>query len=113
LILKDARGNMGQNPVARNSLMNGVLVPRPTSQTIEVPDSPDPKSFIKQNTKDRWLDMYPHIERLYIRERRKLRHVMSYMEREHHFIASYVALDNPLHVTEWPPFRLPVFLPFS
>jgi hypothetical protein len=86
---------MGQNPVARHPVTIGVLVPRPTRQTIEILDRPDPKSFIKQNTKDRWLDMYPHIKRLYIRERRKLHHVMSYMEREHHFTASYVALEPP------------------
>ncbi|KAL1893966.1 hypothetical protein Sste5346_006107 [Sporothrix stenoceras] len=35
-----------------------------------------------------WTAAYPEIERLYVRERRKLRHVMQYMEREHNFSAT-------------------------
>ena len=30
-----------------------------------------------------WAAFYPEIERLYVHERRKLRYVMQYMEREH------------------------------
>lgn len=35
-----------------------------------------------------WAEAYPEIERLYIREKRKLRHVVEYMERMHGFKAT-------------------------
>ncbi|CAK7233492.1 hypothetical protein SBRCBS47491_008628 [Sporothrix bragantina] len=35
-----------------------------------------------------WTAVYPEIERLYVRERRKLRHVMQYMENRHNFKAT-------------------------
>ena len=35
-----------------------------------------------------WVARYSEIERLYINERRKLRYVMQYMEREHGFRAT-------------------------
>lgn len=35
-----------------------------------------------------WTAAYPEIERLYVHERRKLRHVMQYMEQEHNYSAT-------------------------
>mgnify|MGYP004716886111 CR=1 FL=1 len=35
-----------------------------------------------------WEAVYPIIERLYVRERRKLRHVMEIMEEKHNFKAT-------------------------
>jgi hypothetical protein len=35
-----------------------------------------------------WAAMYLEIERLYVHERRKLRYVIQYMEREHGFKAT-------------------------
>jgi hypothetical protein len=35
-----------------------------------------------------WAALYSDIERLYVRERRKLRYVMQYMESEHGFKAT-------------------------
>jgi hypothetical protein len=39
-------------------------------------------------THSQWAAMYTEIERLYVRERRKLRYIMQYMEREHGFKAT-------------------------
>ncbi|KAK5225520.1 hypothetical protein LTR72_003423 [Exophiala xenobiotica] len=39
-------------------------------------------------THSQWAAMYSEIERLYVRERRKLRYIMQYMEREHGFKAT-------------------------
>lgn len=40
------------------------------------------------HTDAEWAALYPDIERLYFRERRKLRHVMMYMEHKHGFKAT-------------------------
>lgn len=39
-------------------------------------------------TQNEWAALYSEIGRLYVRERRKLRYIMQYMEREHGFKAT-------------------------
>ncbi|RVX68497.1 hypothetical protein B0A52_07921 [Exophiala mesophila] len=51
----------------------------------EFPSIPAPQVL---PTRDEWASFYPELERLYVRERRKLRYVMMYMERKHGFKAS-------------------------
>jgi len=59
------------------------LVPRSTRHVAPAP--PEPKAL---PTHDEWAAMYPEIERLYIRERRKLRHVVQVMQQKHGFKAT-------------------------
>ncbi|KAK4157360.1 hypothetical protein C8A00DRAFT_11736 [Chaetomidium leptoderma] len=47
-----------------------------------------PSCVAKQHTEAEWAAVYPHIERLYLREGRKLRHVRAVMEEKHQFKAS-------------------------
>ncbi len=60
-----------------------LLVPRPRWPVA--PAMPAPQLL---PTHDEWAAMYYEIERLYVRERRKLRYIMQYMEREHGFKAT-------------------------
>ena len=46
-----------------------------------------PSCVAKQHTEAEWAAVYPHIERLYLREGRKLRHVRAIMEEKHQFKA--------------------------
>jgi hypothetical protein len=46
-------------------------------------------SFLpEQHTDKEWAVVYPHIVRMYVLERRKLRYVMTKMEEEFHFKAT-------------------------
>ncbi|ETN39477.1 uncharacterized protein HMPREF1541_05701 [Cyphellophora europaea CBS 101466] len=54
------------------------LMPRSTRPGV--PMVPEPQ---RVPTHIEWAAFYPEIERLYVHERRKLRYVMQYMEREH------------------------------
>ncbi|KAK3292264.1 uncharacterized protein B0H64DRAFT_225362 [Chaetomium fimeti] len=47
-----------------------------------------PSCVSKQHTEVEWAAVYPHIERLYLREGRKLRHVRAVMEEKYQFKAS-------------------------
>ena len=60
-----------------------LLVPRPSWPVASV--VPAPQLVPTQNE---WAALYSEIERLYVRERRKLRYIMQYMEREHGFKAT-------------------------
>jgi hypothetical protein len=59
---------------------------------IPLPGSHFPKCPAPQRipTEQDWTALYSVIQRLYIRERRKLRYVMRYMEDEHGLKATYV-----------------------
>lgn len=46
-----------------------------------------PSCVAKQHTDAEWAAVYPHIERLYLREGRKLRRVRAIMEEQHRFKA--------------------------
>jgi hypothetical protein len=46
-----------------------------------------PSCVAKQHTEAEWAAVYPHLERLYLREGRKLRHVRALMEEKHQFKA--------------------------
>ncbi len=59
------------------------------------PDSP-PEAWstgeglsVRRHDKRDWAAMYPHIERLYVQERRKLQDVMKYMKDSYGFEATY------------------------
>ncbi len=54
----------------------------------------DRRAVGHRHAKNDWAAMYPHIERLYMQERRQLRDVMGHMERTHGFKATYV--DSPI-----------------
>ncbi|KAH8887986.1 hypothetical protein GQ53DRAFT_808628 [Thozetella sp. PMI_491] len=85
-----------QANVGGQSFSNRPLVPRPIPQTSGATASMAPECTTTSRSRDEWLDIYPHIERLYVRERRTLRHVMWYMEHEHHFVASAAAYKKRL-----------------
>ncbi|KAK5053800.1 hypothetical protein LTR84_001762 [Exophiala bonariae] len=59
------------------------LIPWPSYPTANVAVAP-----YSAPTQDEWMAVYPEIERLYIRERRKLRYIMQYMEKTHGFKAT-------------------------
>jgi hypothetical protein len=42
----------------------------------------------KQRSESEWAAVYPHIQRLYVHKRRKLRYVMEYMEEKYNFQAT-------------------------
>ena len=50
-----------------------------------------PACVFKQHTEAEWAAVYPHIERLYLCERQKLRHVRAIMEEEYQFKARWVS----------------------
>ncbi|KAM5380116.1 hypothetical protein ACJZ2D_003763 [Fusarium nematophilum] len=47
-------------------------------------------AVLKQHSEEEWMNIYCHIKRLYQVDRRSLREVMVYMERQHGFKATYV-----------------------
>lgn len=59
------------------------LRPGPASAVAEA----TPSCVAKQHTEAEWAAVYPHIERLYLREGRKLRHVRAIMEEKYQFKA--------------------------
>ncbi|CAK7200206.1 hypothetical protein SEUCBS139899_002897 [Sporothrix eucalyptigena] len=62
----------------------GRSVPSPAVSLLAL--SSDPNCLTHNDAE--WTAAYPEIERLYVRERRKLRHVMQYMESKHNFKAT-------------------------
>lgn len=62
-----------------------MLAPRPRNSVTFL--TPGPQPALMYNELE-WAAMYPEIERLYVRERRKLRYVIQYLEREHRFKAT-------------------------
>ncbi|CAK7212613.1 hypothetical protein SCUCBS95973_001523 [Sporothrix curviconia] len=78
------------------SVAGPVLAPRPAGLAVTAaafsPSSPfspvaSPADCLTHSDAE-WTAAYPEIERLYVRERRKLRHVMQYMESRHRFKAT-------------------------
>lgn len=77
-----------------------ILAPRPsgrlvadtatatTTATDNMPLLQPERQLSRTHSEAEWTAAYPEIERLYVRERRKLRHVMQHMEREHNFSAT-------------------------
>jgi hypothetical protein len=65
------------------------LQPAFASATAEAASAPvpAPSCVAKQHTEAEWAAVYPHIERLYMREGRKLRHVRALMEEKYGFKA--------------------------
>lgn len=49
-----------------------------------------------RHTEAEWDAVYPHIQRMYVIERRKLRYVIDKLAREHDFKATCVYLSSPL-----------------
>jgi hypothetical protein len=49
--------------------------------------APKPQAVLTHSDVE-WAALYPDIELLYVRERRKLRYVMQYMESDHGFKAT-------------------------
>lgn len=66
-----------------NAMTLPLLVPR--SSRPVAPAVPVPRAMPSQHD---WAAAYPEIERLYVRERRKLRYTMQHMESEHGFTAT-------------------------
>jgi Clr5 domain len=62
------------------------LAPRPGGVVASIVHKPP---AVLMHSDVEWTALYPNIERLYVRERRKLRYVMQYMESEHSFKATY------------------------
>lgn len=60
----------------------------PLAPSSEQPVTPCAAKQQHVPTPEEWEESYSEIERLYIRERRKLRHVMQYMEEVHGFKAT-------------------------
>jgi len=61
------------------------LIPRPGGVIVSIAPKPQ---VVMTHSDVEWAALYPDIERLYVRERRKLRYVMQYMESEHSFKAT-------------------------
>jgi hypothetical protein len=62
-----------------------ILASRPSWPVASI--APKPKLVLTHSDPE-WAALYPEMERLYVRERRKLRYVMQYMESEHSFKAT-------------------------
>lgn len=62
-----------------------ILAPRPSWPVAFIAQKLQP---VMTHSDSEWVALYPEIERLYVRERRKLRYVMQYMESEHGFKAT-------------------------
>lgn len=62
-----------------------ILAPRPRDAATFV--TPEPRQKLMYSEPE-WAAVYPEIKRLYIYDRRKLRYIMQYMEREHGFKAT-------------------------
>ncbi len=68
-----------------------LLAPRPAAINAAAPGNAPPqpaRQLARTHSDAAWAAAYPEIERLYVRQRRTLRHVMQYMEREHNFSAT-------------------------
>lgn len=86
---------MSAAAVSSQPMLSRTLLPKQAMSVL-----PRPKETLKAKySKSEWLEMYPHIEKLYVRERWKLRKLISYMEQIHHFHASYVAPELGLNTT--------------
>lgn len=70
-----------------------VPLPRQTTRQLRpgfppaATEAAAPPCVAKQHSEAEWAAVYPHIERLYLREGRKLRHVRAIMEEQHQFKA--------------------------
>ncbi|CAM1504944.1 Fc.00g025350.m01.CDS01 [Cosmosporella sp. VM-42] len=64
------------------------MVPRLAPQPISVSSVAPKPRLVLEHSDAEWTALYPTIERLYVRERRKLRYVMQYLESEHGFRAT-------------------------
>jgi hypothetical protein len=62
-----------------------ILAPKPSWPVASIAPKPQP---VLTHSDSEWAALYPEMERLYVRERRKLRYVMQYMESEHGFKAT-------------------------
>ena len=60
-----------------------MLLPQPSMHV-----TPHPRIPLLQPTQEAWSAVHTEIERLYIRERRKLQYVIQYMKKEHGFNAT-------------------------
>ena len=59
------------------------LLPRPSRHVTPYPRIPS-----SPPTQEAWSTVHAEIERLYVRERRKLQYIMQYMKKEHGFDAT-------------------------
>jgi hypothetical protein len=66
-------------------MINPKLAPRPGGVVVSIATKPQ---AAMTHSDVEWAALYPDLERLYVRERRKLRYVMQYMESEHSFKAT-------------------------
>ncbi|KAK4948599.1 hypothetical protein LTR10_012603 [Elasticomyces elasticus] len=66
-------------------MTNPILAPRPSEPVACIATKTPP---VPTHSDSEWAALYSEIERLYIRERRKLRYVMEYMERKYDFEAT-------------------------
>ncbi|KAH8647657.1 Clr5 domain-containing protein [Xylariales sp. PMI_506] len=64
------------------------LAPRPGEPGTAATKGLSAKHAPARHKRAAWLEMYPHIQRLYVHQGRKLRDVMMLMERDHNFVAS-------------------------
>lgn len=68
-----------------NTMTLPILAPRPGDPGASITPRPLPPVMYNES---QWAAVYPEIEKLYIHQRRKLRYVMQYMEKEHGFRAT-------------------------
>lgn len=66
-------------------MTNYKLAPWPGGVVASIAPRPQP---LLTHSDVEWAALYPEIQRLYVRERRKLRYVMQCMESEHGFKAT-------------------------
>lgn len=67
------------------------LAPRPvatSSNNAATVAASQRSALVERHTEAEWATMYPHIQRMYIQERRKLRYVMGHMEEKYGFRAT-------------------------
>jgi hypothetical protein len=62
-----------------------ILAPRLSCLGASIAPKPKP---VQMHSELEWAALYPEMERLYVRERRKLRYVMQCMASEHDFNAT-------------------------
>ncbi|KAF5633594.1 hypothetical protein F52700_6048 [Fusarium sp. NRRL 52700] len=82
-------------------LKTALLAAKPPS---DPPSPPNKPTISMHHGEAEWTAVYPIIERLYMRDRRKLRHIMQIMEEKHNFKASNktpTAKITP-ETQEWP-----------
>ena len=83
-----------------------LLAPRPSGRPVvatatatgNAPHLQPERQLSLTHSDAEWTAAYSEIERLYVRERRKLRHVMQSMEREHNFSATHVRPPPPFYL---------------